>query len=283
MTVFFNDFHFLRPDWLLAFIPAGVIWLVLRRSRDPLRRFGERIAPHLLNHLVYEPGQRRFLRPALLLGLLWSLLVVAIAGPSWRTQPPPFAEDKAGLMILMKLGPSMKGEDLRPSRLERAQHKLHDLFELREDGAVGLIAYSGSSHLVMPLTWDARIIEQMALALEPSLMPVAGDALAEALELAAEQFARRKTAGSVLVITDGVEAAQIPRLTEFGKEGPPVQILAAVGSSQLLAQNGIEKAAGALKASVQLMSTDDTDVRQVIRRAESRDRKSTRLNSSHYS
>jgi Ca-activated chloride channel family protein len=173
-------------------------------------------------------------------------------------------------MILLKLNPSMLSEDLRPSRLERVRHKLHDLFELRPGGSAGLIAYSGSSHLVMPLTQDTRIIEQMAKALDPSLMPAQGDALAEALARAAAQFEGRNTAGSVLVITDSIEPAQIRDLTEYGKgAGPPVQILAALANRDLAAQNGIEAGARALGAPLALMTVDETDLRQIIKRAES--------------
>ena len=269
MMVFLDNFHFLRPYWLLTLVPVGFIWFVLHRSQNVARQFGEFIAPHLLNHLMHRPEHRNILRPVHLLLLVWVLLVVAVAGPSWQMEPSPFAEDKAGLMILMKLSPSMKAEDLRPSRLERARHKLHDLFELRTGGTAGLIAYSGSSHLVMPLTEDTRIIEQMAGALDPSVMPVEGDVLAEALALAAEQFARREIVGSVLVITDGIVPAQIQNLVEYAKRtGPPVQILAAAGSRELAAQGGIENGARALGAPVFLMTADDTDVHQIIRQAE---------------
>jgi Ca-activated chloride channel family protein len=270
MSLFVDNFHFLRPYWLLFLIPAGFLWLAFRRSHDPARQFGDLIAPHLLQHLVHRSDEKKILHPVHVLLLLWFLLIVAIAGPSWQMKPTPFAKDNAGLMILIQLGPSMKSEDLRPSRLERVRHKLHDLFQLRTDGSVGLIAYSGSSHLVMPLTQDKRIIEQMADALDPSLMPLPGDALAEALTLAAEQFTRRKTAGSILVITDSVNSAQLPALSEYRKgSGPPVQILAAVGSKELVVANGIEAAAKALGSPIALLTVDETDVQQIVRRAES--------------
>jgi len=269
MTLFLDNFHFLRPQWLLVLIPAGIIWLVLRRSQDPARHFGGLIAPHLLKHLLHRPQKQNVLRPAHFLLVMWILLGIAVAEPSWQMAPSPFAEDSAGLMILLKLDPSMLSEDLRPSRLERVRHKLHDLFELRPGGSAGLIAYSGSSHLVMPLTQDTRIIEQMARALDPSLMPAQGDALAEALALAAAQFESRNKAGSVLVITDSIESAQIPDLTEYGKgAGPPVQILAALANQDLAVQNGIEAGARALGAPLALMTVDETDLRQIIKRAE---------------
>jgi Ca-activated chloride channel family protein len=255
----------------LALIPAGIIWLLLCRSENPSRPFRPFIAPHLLQHLLHSPAEgRHLLRPTRLLPIFWLLLIAALSGPSWQIQPSPFAEEKAGLMVLVKLGSSMKAEDLQPSRLERARHKMQDLFALREDGPAGLIAYSGSAHLVMPLTPDTRVIEQMAAFLEPEIMPAEGDALAEALAMAGEQFVRRKTAGSILVIADGIDPGQHQALAEYRKTaGPPVQILAAVGSPELVAKNGIDAGAGALGARVQEMTVDDRDVHRVAQGAES--------------
>jgi Ca-activated chloride channel family protein len=264
-----TNFHFLRPYWLLALIPAGIIWFVLREGWGPTRRLGDIIAPHLLRHLLRGQDQRKGLRPQHILLLLWILLIVAVAGPSWRMAPSPFAEDRAGLMLLLKLDPGMEAEDIRPSRLERARHKIRDLLALRTGGLAGLVAYSGSAHLVMPLTRDMRIIEQMAQALDPSVMPTEGDALAEALALAAEQFDRRNTAGSMLVITDGVDPAQIQASIDSGKkDGLAVQILAAVGSRAQAVQSGIEAGAQALGAPFYLMTVDDTDVRRISSRVE---------------
>jgi Ca-activated chloride channel family protein len=159
--------------------------------------------------------------------VLWVLVIVAVAGPSWRQAPAPFAEETAGLMILLELNPGMDAEDLRPSRLERSRHKIHDLLEGRTGGTVGLIAYSGTAHLVMPFTRDTRIVEQMTQALDPSVMPAQGDALSEALTLAADQFDRRNTAGSVLIVTDGIDSAQLQALGQYREAGGPgVQILA---------------------------------------------------------
>ena len=53
-----DQFHFLRPAWLLLLIPAVfLMWSVYRRS-DSLRAWKKVISPHLLEHLlVYERGR----------------------------------------------------------------------------------------------------------------------------------------------------------------------------------------------------------------------------------
>ena len=270
MNGLLTQFHFLRPWWLVAIVPAVVVWLVLRRRRDPVRAYGKLIAPHLLRHLLGGGGWRSAFQPSLILLPLTVVAILALAGPSWRREPSPFAEEQAGLMIVLKVGPTMDAEDLQPSRLDRARHKLHDLLALREGASAGLIAYSGSAHLVMPLTKDARIVEQMAEALEPAIMPIEGDALADALALAKAQFERSGTIGSIVVITDSVSSSQLPSLQRYRKEdGPPIQVLAAVGNRQTAEHGGINEGARALGARVVLVSVDDSDVRRIHAGAES--------------
>ena len=175
MSELLSHFHFLRPLWLLALVPAALTGWLLWQQMDPLRGYRSSIAPHLLAHLVIRAGKTSFLRPEVVLVCVLPLSILALAGPSWRQEPSPFAEDQAAAIAVIKIAPSMQASDLQPSRLERAQHKLHDWLALRPGARVGLIAYSGSAHLVMPLTRDSRIVEQMAQALEPSVMPVQGD------------------------------------------------------------------------------------------------------------
>jgi Ca-activated chloride channel family protein len=196
------------------------------------------------------------------------LSILALAGPSWRQEPSPFAEDQAATMVVLKIAPSMQASDLQPSRLERAQHKLHDWLALRPGARAGLIAYSGSAHLVMPLTRDSRIVEQMAQALDPSVMPVQGEALADALKLAQQQLERAGAPGSIVVMTDSIAANQLSALASYHQAGaPPVQVLAMVGSRQAATANGLDAGARSLGASLELVTADDSDVRRLAARA----------------
>ena len=51
----------------------------------------------------------------------WRSAIVALSGPTWRRELPPFVEDKAPLMIALAVSSSMGRTDVAPSRLERGQ------------------------------------------------------------------------------------------------------------------------------------------------------------------
>lgn len=270
MNAWWESFHFLRPEWLLLAVPAVVIWWRLSKQRDPRRKFKDEIAPHLLNELVIQPKHQSKLRPTTLLLAIWLASSLALAGPSWRQEPSPFAEDQAGLMLVVRMTPSMETADLQPTRLERCRNKVHDLLELRTGGNAGLIAYAGTAHLVMPLTDDADIINHMLEALDPKIMPSEGDVLADALAIASQQITESQRPASILLIVDRIASQQLSNLQKWRDENPcPVQILAALANEEALAASGIQQAAKVLDATIVRLTPDDQDLTTINRQATS--------------
>jgi len=262
-----DDFHFLRPLWLLVVLPGLVIWWGLWRRQDRMASWRQVVDAHLIDHLIVGESKQRLLRPVQLLLVVWLVCAVALAGPSWRMEPSPFADDEAGLVVLLKISGTMLASDVQPSRLQRAKQKVRDLLELRTGSSTGLIVYSGSAHLLMPLTRDDRIISMMLEDLTPDLMPVDGDALVQALRLAEEVLVMSEAPGSVLIIADSVSPSQAQTLSTAGI-GLPVQFLS-LQSLAATTDSGLRSAASSLNANVVLLTADPKDVEEVARRAQS--------------
>jgi len=262
-----SEFHLLRPYWLLSLLPLMFVCWAIWRRQDSHARLMKVISPHLLEHLVVGEQRTRRLRPASMLILIWLLTVIALTGPTWQREAAPFTDDDAGLVVLLKVTATMKATDIQPSRLQRAKHKLHDLLQQRKGTSTGLVVYSGSAHLVMPLTRDDRIVSAMIEDLTPELMPADGDALVAALKLAEGILEQAGVPGSLLVMADNVAPSQVERLSS-APVNVPVQFLALSASSAPI-DGGMEDAAAALGAAVTRISVDDKDVEQIAQRAQS--------------
>jgi len=268
-----DQFHFLRPAWLLLLIPAAfLMWSVYQRS-DSLRAWRKVIAPHLLEHLLLrESGETGRWRPVYLLGIGWLLGSLALAGPSWQMQNSPFSEDQAALFIVIKVTPDMLARDIQPSRLQRSVLKIHDLLELKKDVRTGLIAYAGSAHLVMPLTSDTGIINNFAAALEPGVMPLEGDEPAEAISLANQRLGRAAVPGSIVLITDSIDTSQVAALRKTHQQGGvDVHILAMAAGPEVIPPPGsppgpaldmdsLRDAASAMGGNVITVTADKSDI-----------------------
>jgi Ca-activated chloride channel family protein len=202
-----GEFHFLRPVWLLA-LPAALAlaWVVARRE-DVRSRWRGLIEPQLLDHLVVDPRARWRVRPVYATVAAIMVGAIGAAGPTWKRERPPFAEDKAPLAIAIDLSQTMDAIDVTPSRLERAKLKVHDLLALRPGARTALFAYAGSAHLVLPLTDDAALIGTYLDALATNLLPPGSKDTAKALRLIDESLAREAVPGTILFLTDGVEPA----------------------------------------------------------------------------
>jgi Ca-activated chloride channel family protein len=260
-----GDFHFLRPGWLVALVPAAVLWWMLRRRHDGMWNWHHVIAPHLFPYLTLgkEGGSPRWPINAIALG--WLLTILAIAGPTWRREPTPFADDVAAVAIVVQVTPSMTTSDIQPSRLTRGVEKIEDLLRLRKGAKTSLVAYAGTAHIVMPTTTDDGIITTFAQSLDPSIMPREGDAVAEAFQLANNTLADAG-GGSILWIADSVAPEELQSLSAWRAKSPTqVRLLPPLSESSEL--DAIIKAAGSVEAQVIRLTADDSDVARIARAA----------------
>lgn len=253
-------FHFLRPLWLLAALPVIGMALYLLNRQNVERQWSRVIAPELLKHLLVRPQRHWRINPVYLVAIGLIVSIVALAGPTWKRELPPFVEDKAPLMIVLSVAPSMNSPDIAPTRLERAKQKVLDLLAARPGARSGLVAYSGSAHLVMPLTDDRKVIEPFLAVLTTNIMPRQGDDAAAAVSLAAEYLSAGATAGTILLIADGLTQTTQAALTKAaGRNGLTILGMAAPSSTLP------ETLSGAVKATV-----DNADIDTLQRRIETR-------------
>jgi Ca-activated chloride channel family protein len=220
-----DDFHFLRPLWLLAlFVLPLLLWLRRRAevNTDPWRAVVD--APLLAAQSVARARAPRLPEALLLLGV--ALAVLALAGPAWRELPQPLLKRQAPLIVLLDLSASVRAADLKPDRLSRARLKLAELIRRRSDGQTALVAFAGEAFTVAPLTDDATTLDGLLSALDPSILPVPGQRPERAIRMAqrlfAESGARR---GDALLLTDRVGSAAIEAAREAAAQGLRVSAL----------------------------------------------------------
>lgn len=225
--LFIENFHFLRPLWLLAIIPAGLLSYYFWQQKSSSANWHGAINTNLLDHLI-DSGSSTIKRwPWVVLLLCWLIASIALAGPAWKKLPQPVLKKQDALIIVLDLTLSMLAEDVKPSRHIRAQYKVLDVLKRRDEGVTALIAYSGDAHVVSPLTDDNSTIANLAPALSPEMMPVYGSNPVAALRLAQQLFDNAKiNSGRILLVTDSITTDDANELDdELSRNGFELSIL----------------------------------------------------------
>jgi Ca-activated chloride channel family protein len=301
------DFHFLRP-WFLLLIPAFAwltYWLSLQSKQHT--GFEQWISPELLTHISTAKQHHnitglgyhlRRLLPYGLMGLAGLIAIVALAGPTWKQLPQPLHQSEQAMIVVLDLSPSMRAEDIKPSRIVRARLKIQDLLTQRKDGLSALVVYAGEAHTVTPLTDDNRTIINLLATLSPGLLPIPGSNIEMAMATATQLISDSGlTEGSIVLITDGIDDSALNTIkkTVNGKadvyvlgigteKGAPIPATTSSSNSQgngfLRDENNqiitVKRNEDTLKAFAQGVSgyylplqANDSDIRFIIERIDS--------------
>lgn len=226
------NFQFLRPEWMLMFIPvlfiAGMYWRKQLHSKDWASVVDARLLPHLLT----EERGRSSRVPLFFWVMLAFISIVALAGPVWKKLPLPVFKQQSALVIALDLSRSMNATDVNPSRLARARLKMTDLLKLRSEGQTALIAYAATPYTVSPLTDDTDTIQSLVSSLTTDIMPAQGSRTDLAVEKALELFSNAGiNQGDILLITDGINQGSRSAIHELDTQGFRISILS-VGTEE---------------------------------------------------
>lgn len=201
------DFHFLRPWWLALMLVIPLLPLLWRFRASADSGWARIIPAYLLAPLLGSADNARsngataLVLPALLL----IVMAMALSGPAWREAPTPLQRQDDSLVIVLDLSLSMLATDVQPDRLTQAKRKIRDILAVRKSSLTALVVYAADGHVVTPLTDDQRTIEGMLDALDPLVMPAAGNradlGISQALPLLDNGA---PGTGRILLITDDV-------------------------------------------------------------------------------
>ncbi len=192
---------------LLALVPLG-LWLWLRRraarpadaAETPaqLRRLAvthDRIDPRGLAALPARVPWR--------FGLALGLVLVALAGPQWGRVEESVIDQSREILIALDLSRSMLAEDVRPTRLERARLLIASLLGQLRGERVGLVVFSGTAFVQLPLSSDYEILRDFLPALGPGYLPAEGTDFDAMLATALPTFGPTATDRFLIVMSDG--------------------------------------------------------------------------------
>jgi Ca-activated chloride channel family protein len=140
--------------------------------------------------------------------LLFSLLIIALLGPSFGESKREVKSVGKDIMICVDLSKSMDAFDIPPTRLEKVKHEMKKIVDAFSSDRVGIIIFSSESFVQCPLTYDQNALSLFIETMNTNLVPASGTDFAPPLRMAIkkmEQDNSRAQAKSkiIILISDG--------------------------------------------------------------------------------
>jgi len=197
--------------WLLAAPPVlAAAWGLLAWAAARRRAVSAALGREATFSRVSEDAAvRRRLAGGLRLSAL-ALIFLALAGPQWGVELVSTTAAAREVVVAVDVSLSMRTQDVKPSRLERAKASLSLLLDQLRGDRVGVVAFAGDAQIVCPLTSDVDAAKELLSALDVGSIPVPGTAIGTALRTATAMLAKYPGAKSVVLLTDGEDHRSDP-------------------------------------------------------------------------
>jgi Ca-activated chloride channel homolog len=199
MFRFENDFFL----YGLILIPILVIiYYIIRKYRqNALRNFCD---ADLINELIPEDTRYKPPLKFFLITFALALMIGGIANPQIGTKLENVKREGVDIIIALDVSNSMRAEDIKPNRLERAKQAVSRLIDSLQNDRIGLIVFAGESFLQMPLTTDFGAAKLFLSNIDCDMIATQGTAIGSAINLAIKSFVEKEKKHKILIIiTDG--------------------------------------------------------------------------------
>jgi len=227
MELFLSQFHLIRPSWLLALIPAILLFVFLLKRQLASARWNGIIDKALMPHVLDQMPSEQSRWPLWFILLAWIVASIALAGPTWQQLPQPVLKKDDALVVVLDMSLSMAAQDVNPDRATRARQKTIDILKHRKEGLTALVVYAGDAYTVTPLTDDADTAINLVPALSPFIMPSMGSRPDKALILAKKLITDAGlTKANYLLVTDGIQEKDVRRIKDaLGNQAQRLSVL----------------------------------------------------------
>lgn len=201
--------HLESLNWLWAVLAVALLLVWSFRSRR--RSLGRFASDGLLPRLTAAVNVSRLHVRAVLVVVTLVLLVASLLDPRWGVRYREIQLRGIDVFFVLDVSRSMLADDVRPSRLVRAEQTVEDVLEVLGGDRVGLITFAGIPTMVVPLTLDYGSMRLSLNDLRVQQAGRGGSMMGDAIRLATDSFTDEDDdAKAIVVLTDGEDMGSYP-------------------------------------------------------------------------
>lgn len=185
---------------LLVLVLAWVLWRRRSHPRAALRFSDIRLFGQTPRGWA---GRARNLLPVLRL-LALTLIILALARPRFGTVERDVVQEGVDIFYCLDISGSMRAEDFRPNRLEKAKELTAEFAAKRPYDRQGIVLFSGEAFMLCPLTFDGNTVQEFLHSVTFDDVGVQGTAIGMGLARALKKLKDSQAKSKVIILmTDG--------------------------------------------------------------------------------
>lgn len=180
---------------------AGLFWFAAYSRRKSIGRF---VNPAMFPRLAGSAsGMKQAVKYALVV-IATGMVVVALANPQIGTRVEEVKREGVDLFIALDVSNSMKAEDLKPNRIEKARLEIRSLVDRLRGDRIGLVVFAGEAFTQFPLTTDYGAAYLFLDIVDSDVVPIQGTSIGSAIKRCLDSFDfEDPTSKVIMIITDG--------------------------------------------------------------------------------
>lgn len=160
--------------------------------------------PLLIEQLTNSVSKKKRLIKDALRFFAILLILFAAWGPKFSDELTEVHREGVDIVVLLDVSNSMRAQDIKPDRLEKARFELRKLLKDLRGDRIALVVFAGQAHLQTPLTLDYSAFDMFLDISDENLIGVQGTSFENALEIGLSAFdPDDQQHRAMIVISDG--------------------------------------------------------------------------------
>lgn len=163
------------------------------------KKFEKKFYKFLFQGSISNMKLKYFLRNIGIIALIFS-----ITGLKTGVTVKPVERKGVDIIFCVDVSLSMNAEDIKPSRLNKVKFELTKIIENLEGDRVGIVVFSGSNFLYLPLTMDYDAAKLFTKSIDTDMISSRGTEISSAIQTSIEAFSDDgKQQKIIFLLSDG--------------------------------------------------------------------------------
>ena len=156
-------------------------------------------------------GNSSIIKLKILLRLIGILsLIIAISGIKTGVTVKPVERKGVDIVFCVDVSLSMDAQDIKPSRIDKVKFELSKIVDSLEGDRIGVVVFSGSNFLYLPLTMDYDASKLFIKSIDTSMISSRGTDIPNAIKTSVEAFGNKDSQQKMIFLfTDGEDHSDL--------------------------------------------------------------------------